>query len=400
MQRTRGRRRARSGSRLLFALCGFCPSALLATIISSVDCSTRWKPIALVAAALVGAVPASAWEIHPHERVHPPVDPSLREDVPVRSVAPHSLRFEEFAPADAAIQLALPAQIAFDGGLEIISEVYADRLSYRPLGSLEEWATSPLFVNGPHGTVHSPTAGLFYCADTYNHRLLSFPDVGVDDWASASVIAGVSLNRPHDVLYDAAADLVYALNPLDPVVLRFRGFGVGEDALDLSAAAGGYSRALSLVNGTLYLAASVRGKVVEVHDFATGTVTVHESYGKIVKASAGSWETTGFIPNDVELYDGWWYLSNFFHPWYASGTDHNRFKLVRFRTWDDLATGNWEELSHFLPDAQVPYFFTLRGEHLFLTTFNDYNTGDFVYRITSGLFFDDFESGDLGGWAQ
>jgi hypothetical protein len=139
--------------------------------------------------------------------------------------------------------------------------------------------------------------------------------------------------------------------------------------------------------------------VLEIHDFAGNGVTVHESYGKIAPAVAGSWETTGFIPNDVEFYDGYWYLSNFFHPNYASGTDHNKFKLVRFRSWDDLATGQWEELSHLLPDGQVPYFFTVHGGHLYLTTFTDLPDKDIVYRITSGLFFDDFESGDLGAWS-
>ena len=140
--------------------------------------------------------------------------------------------------------------------------------------------------------------------------------------------------------------------------------------------------------------------MVEIDDFDTGEVTIHESYGKIAYAVAGSWETTGFIPNDIEFYDGYWYLSNFFHPVYASGTDHNQFKLVRFRTWDDLASGRWEELSQLLPDAQIPYFFTIHEGSLFLVAFNATTAADSVYKISSGLFFDDFESGDLSAWSQ
>ena len=170
-------------------------------------------------------------------------------------------------------------------------------------------------------------------------------------WVS---IAGVGLQRPHDILYDPVADLVYVLNPGDPEVLRFSAFGSNEAALELSQVAGGYSRGISLVDGKILLAASTQGLVIEIDDFGTGEVTVHESFGKIAYAVAGSWETTGFIPNDIEFYDGYWYLSNFFHPAYASGTDHNRFKLVRFRTWDDLETGTvggTQPLSPRRPDS-------------------------------------------------
>jgi len=180
--------------------------------------------------------------------------------------------------------------------------------------------------------------------------------------------------------------------------MRFTTVGVDEEALDLSLEAGGYSRGISVVDGKILLAASTRGLVIEIDDFATGAVTVHESYGKIAAAVAGSWETTGFIPNDIEFHDGYWYLSNFFHPGYASGTDHNRFKLVRFRTWDDLESGQWEELSHLLPDGQIPYFFTLHDGSLYLAAFDPTTAADAVYRITSGLFLDDFESGDLSAW--
>jgi hypothetical protein len=357
------------------------------------------RTLPVIASVLISAVFAFASERFPEAPVFPPVDPSLRQPPPASSAPPHSLKIEEHAPAGTLVMLEVPAHIAFVDGLEVISEVANDRLSFRPLGSAAEWMTSPLSLDGPHAVDFAPSQGLFYCVDTDNHRVITFDRIDVDDPVAVSSIAGVALDRPHDVLVDPATGLVYVLNPNAPVVFRFSELGVGEAALDLSIEAGGYSRGLTLVDGTIYLAASAHGRVIEIRDFDAGDVTVHPSYGKIAAAAAGSWETTGFIPNDVEFYDGYWYLSNFFHPSYASGTDHNRFKLVRFRTWDNLATGQWEELSHLLPDAQVPYFFSVQEGSLYLATFSGSTGRDVVFEITSGLFFDDFESGDLSAWA-
>jgi hypothetical protein len=352
----------------------------------------------IIGLAFVLAAPGFTSERWPDAPVFPPIDPPLRPPAPERSVQPHSLKIEEFAPADTAVVLRLPTHIAFVNGFEIISEVNSDRLSYRPLGSESEWESSPLSVRSPHAVALSASQQLFYCADTDNNRVISFSRIDSGDSTGSVSIAGVALQRPHDILYDPATDLVYVLNPNRPAILRFSAFGVDEAALDLFHAAGGYSRGISLVDGKIVLAASMQGLVIEIEDFDTGEVSVHETYGKIEYAVAGSWETTGFIPNDIEFYDGYWYLSNFFHPDYASGTDHNRFKLVRFRTWDDLASGQWEELSHLVPDRQIPYFFTVHEGHLFLVGFGASDAEDAVFKITSGLFFDDFESGELSAW--
>jgi hypothetical protein len=229
---------------------------------------------------------------------------------------------------------------------------------------------------------------------------VSFSHLDSDEVSAVESIADVALHRPHDLLFDPGTNLLYALNPLAPAVLRFTAFGVDEGVLDLSSAAQGYSRGLSIVGGKIFVAASEHGRVIEVDNFDTGEVTVYQSHGKIAAAAAGSWETTGFIPNDIEFYDGYWYLSNFFHPWNAAGTDHNRFKLVRFRTWVDFETGQWEELSHLLPDAQIPYFFTVHKGSLYVAGFDPATANDAVHRITSGLFFDSFESGGLDAWGR
>ncbi len=352
--------------------------------------------MALITAALVSCV-ASADDRRPEERIYVPVDPELHRPHLARSAPPFSLAVEEYAPANTSISLNLPTHIFFGSGYEIISEVVHDRFTYRPEETLGEWIVSTIAVNGPHAVTYHLNNSRFYAADTENHRVISFSHPEDEEIESAYSVAGVDLARPHDVAFDPVSGFLYVLNPDRPSLLRMTRFGEQEGALDLSGLAK-YSRGLTVVENTVYVASSSWGQVIEIVDFDTGEVMIHPSFGKLVNTSAGTWDTTGFIINDIEFYDGYWYVSNFFSPYYANGSDPNLFKLVRFRTWDDLAKGRWEELSHLIGDGQVPYFFTLHQGSLYLAAFHGLDVHDAIYKISSGIFFDDFESGDLAAW--
>ena len=226
-----------------------------------------------------------------------------------------------------------------------------------------------MLFDDAHAVVYSPRDRLFYATDTGRHRLLAFRDLGqAQIESSVTMLAGVKLDRPHDVVIDGDGWL-YALNPNGPVVFRFRGFGQDESSLDLSQHLG-YSRALSVVGGKLYVVGSNAGKIVAIDDFARKQFRVHASFGKRRDAPAGSWQTTGLVPNDVEFYQGYWYVTSYFCPTYAQGTDCNEKKFLRFRSWKDYETGNWEDLSNLLPRDVVPYYLTVRENGLFLATFS------------------------------
>jgi hypothetical protein len=151
-------------------------------------------------------------------------------------------------------------------------------------------------------------------------------------------------------------------------VFRFRDLGVEESTLDLSEHLT-YSRALSVVKNRLYVVGSSVGRIVEVADFANQEFTVHESYGKTKDSPAGSWTTTGLVPNDADFFEGSWYVTNYFCPEYAKNTDHNEHKLIRFKTWDDFRGGRWDDLSSLLPDKLVPYYLTPHDGGLYIATF-------------------------------
>jgi hypothetical protein len=305
---------------------------------------------------------------------------------------------EEHVRSGDGVDLDEPTHLGFFLGLEVLTDHGGDRFVYRPEGG-GEWFESPLDLAGPHSLTYSDTMGSYLADDSDHQRLLAFEDLGSSAAQSAVSVAGVQLHHPHDVVYDPQSGFSYALDATGPVLFRLRDLGVGEAFLDLSSVAG-YSRALTLVDGRLHVVASSLGRVVEVVDFDSGSVDVHQSFGFRQEAYAGSWDTTGLILNDVEWYRGAWYASSFFAPPWAGGTDHNRFKLIRFRTWSGFESGAWDELSPFLPDAVVPYFFTVHDGSLYLATFHTQLLGgDTVYRLRSALFACNLECGDLACWS-
>lgn len=291
-----------------------------------------------------------------------------------------SVAISEYAPADGTFNGC--THIAFRDRLEVVTA--GSRLYYREQPAALFQAGPSKFFDDAHSVAYNPRDKLFYVADSANHRLVAIGDPA-DGEASkiATTVAGVRLDRPHDIVCAAAAGWLYALNPNRVAVFRFKGLGQEESSLDLSKHLG-YSRSLSLVKEKLYVVGSSAGKVVEVEDFEHGKFRVYNSFGKRRDAPAGSWKGSGLVPNDADFYGGFWYVTSYFCPTYAAGEDCNENKFIRFKTWDDFETGKWEDLSHLLPKDIVPYYLTPRDDGLYLAAFYHEGKGTpgKVYRIT------------------
>jgi len=290
--------------------------------------------------------------------------------------------------------LRVPVHIAFGPGeVEVISEVgLGGRLLYRN-NPTEAFQVSPIDVNGPHSVVYNPADQLYYVNDTDNNRMIAFSDPSSNVIAAERTgLAGITLNRPHDVVIDPGTNLIYAINPSAPQVFQFPelGFQFENLLLDLTnlSTDSTYSRALTFTDGKLYVVGSAAGQVIEVTDLTTGAFVVHDSFGKKVNAFSGSWETTGLVLNDIEFFDGHWYVTSFFSSASADGTDPNENKLIRFEDWDDFANGTWEDISDLLPNDVVPYYLTPGPDGLYLAAFNGVTPGqgqDKIYLISSNI---------------
>ena len=59
-------------------------------------------------------------------------------------------------------------------------------------------------------------------------------------------------------------------------------------------------------------------------------------------------------------------------------------KFIRFSSWRDFETGQWEDISGLLPPDVVPYYLTIHEDDLFLASFTHEAKGQpgRIYRIT------------------
>ena len=272
--------------------------------------------------------------------------------------------------------------IAFSGKTEIVTA--GNRLFFRTDSRSPFRESAIKRLKDAHAVVFNPHDRLFYATDTGNHRLITFRDPASSQVQNhLTSLADTRLKRPHDIVFDQSTGWLYSLNPDSSNLFRFKTSGMTADVLDLSRHLG-YSRALTIVNGRLYVIGSSVGAVVEVIDFGKQQYKIHNSFEKRKDAVAGSWKSTGLVLNDVDFFQGHWYATSYFCPTYAGKNDYDENKFIRFQTWQDLKEGTWDDLSQFLPSKVVPYYLTPGEKALFIAVFNHEEAGTFdkVYQLT------------------
>ncbi len=282
----------------------------------------------------------------------------------------HSVCVELYYPANEKDPvLGVATHIYFTPEKEIITDLSDNSFLYRRHGE-DAWQRSHIPVKGPHSIVYQPEQNLYYVNDTDNHRIIAFRHLDqIDIMVEKNTMAGVELNRIHDVVYDNASGWIYALNPYEPTVFRFKDLNQPPDKMTFPDQHG-YARALTLVDSRLYVVLSAHGRIIEIYDWEENRYTVHQSYDHKRSAPAGSWVHTGLIPNDAEYFNGRWYVSSYFCQRFdpSSTSNVNKNNLISFKTWDDFESGNWEDLSDQLPAEDfIPYFFTVHNNRLFLS---------------------------------
>lgn len=294
------------------------------------------------------------------------------------------LKVEIYATGRDQTKFDWSTHIAFGpGDQEIVTDLHNNRFLYR--AKLEgSFHISPVFVRGQHSVVYNPADGLYYANDTENHRIISFADLSSGTLtAQTKNIAGIPLQRPHDIVVDPATGWIYAINPNSGHVFRFTAIGENESAITVPVQ--GYARALTFANGKLYAIGSAKGRIVEIVDWDNPTFTVYDSFDPTGHhGPAGSWSKTGLVLNDAEFFDGYWYASSYFTKPYADGTDFDENKFIRFKTLDDLVAGTWTDLSSLVPSGMTPYYLTVKGDKLYLAIFNHESpgSGDCILQFT------------------
>jgi hypothetical protein len=266
---------------------------------------------------------------------------------------------------------------------EIVTDLRNNRFLYRA-SSEESFQISPIPLKGQHSVLYNSADKLYYANDTDNHRIISFSDLSKKKIsAETEKVDGIRLKRPHDIVIDPATGWIYAINPNSGHVFRFTAIGENESAIAVPVK--GYSRALTFVNGKLYVIGSAKGRIVEIVDWESKKFNIYDSFDPTKRSGpAGSWTTTGLVINDIDFFNGHWYATSFFTKKYARGSNSNEHKLIRFKKLEDLVTGNWTDISALVPKGMTPYYLTTTKEKLYLAIFNaeSRGKGDCILQLT------------------
>ncbi len=290
-----------------------------------------------------------------------------------------TIQISSYAKASDVPQgLNFPTHIGFFNGLEIVSDAHNNRFAYRPQGSTSKFSISPVAVKDQHSLTWCN--GTYYAVNTNEHEVIEFTDIINDNGSAVANYSGISLDRPHDIVYNATDGFVYTIDN-NKGLTRFKPRTSSAAEVSNVVSILDYARSLSIVDGVVYIINSSKGEVIQMRDF--NNWTVYKSHGKKLVSPAGAWDRTGLVLNDVERYGDYWYGSNFFTSSYAQGHDHNKYRLIRWRTWEDFQNGNWEDLSNLLPKDVVPYYFTVNNGSLYLCTARAENPGinDIIYKL-------------------
>ncbi len=304
----------------------------------------------------------------------------------IKGITDSEIKVTEYVPGKDPVRLSMTASILFANGLEIVGDSRNNRFIYRK-GPNDPFKESPIQAfRHPKGIAYNPRDGLYYGLDSNGDRgVVTFRDITKNEIVGrANTIGGVRINYPHGITVDPAEGWVYIIDAETSVLFRFKGIGKSEGTLRLQKVSH-YCRSLTFAQGKVFVCGSSGGNLIEIDDFAAGKYTVHKSFRKKGEFKVGDWESSGLIPNTADYYDGYWYIGSFFAAEFArKGKDYNKNKFIRFKTWDDLETGNWEDLSDLLPDGIVPYVLTSRPEALYLAAFQPHYepNKDKVFKIT------------------
>nr|WP_321411977.1 hypothetical protein [uncultured Allomuricauda sp.] len=275
------------------------------------------------------------------------------------------------------IPLVQPLSITFTDSLEII---VGDVFQYRPTGESIKWELSPADSTGTHAIDwkrKNDGTKVLYAVGTNKDLILKFD--AIDKKPKIFDKNDIpELNRPHDILYNDHDGYFYVINANygaeNKYLIRFEDLEMGYEILNLKPiikhGRWAYARALSLVNKKVYIVLSSYGEVIRIDNFKSGK---HKYYGYKERepATAGSYSKTGLVLNDVMRFDGNWYGTNFFSSSYANGSDHNSYRFVRWKNWNQFKKGRLEDLSGLISKDEVPYYMTVNNNKLYLVTFPD-----------------------------
>lgn len=216
--------------------------------------------------------------------------------------------------------------------------------------------------------------------------------------ATHEISSSYPLFSPHDIIFNEDDEYYYYIDshwysPADYLV-RFKNDGINLidiEVIELNHLYPNqifYARSLSISKEgntpKIMIGVSSHGQVILVNSFSELFSDANFEVKKVTNdkrqsiidtiGASGSYGTTGFVFNDVEYYKGYYYGTNYFRAedCDSSITCADKFRLVRWKTWEDFEKDNIEDLSYLIDTKRVPYYMTNSNEKLYIATIPDY----------------------------
>ncbi|MDB4697409.1 hypothetical protein OAF29_11105, partial [Akkermansiaceae bacterium] len=129
--------------------------------------------------------------------------PSVFSDEKSNDQENFGLKVAVYVSSSPATKFQRATHLAFGAkDLEIVSDCFGSRLMYRE-SSKKPFKVSPLALKKHHSLVYHPADQLYYLNDTDHHRIIAFKSPASNKIsAQTKKIAGLALDRPHDVVLD------------------------------------------------------------------------------------------------------------------------------------------------------------------------------------------------------
>jgi len=228
------------------------------------------------------------------------------------------------------------------------------------------WLRAPISDQvGAHSLIRLPS-GRWLMNDGAHGRMVEVDDLsGAGKVISKYELGGIALQYPHDQIVDPKTGYIYVIDL--GRLFRFKDLEGPVDIWSFTPEQLVYSRSLAWFDDHLHIINTSRGEVMRIDDFDKRLLTVFKSPRPHIEGvtvatpfgdvDSGALSTTGLVLDSVvKSDDGWYYGSNDFSQAYAMGGDPRPARLIRWRSWEDFAHGNWQDLSAYIPASDVPLF--------------------------------------------
>ncbi|MDX9960844.1 MAG: hypothetical protein RBS32_05135 [Aliarcobacter sp.] len=259
------------------------------------------------------------------------------------------------------LNLYTPTHFTLINNKYFIVDCWNDRILIKEKGFFKKWKVISSF-NKPH-RIRFFNNNYFIC-DTDNNQVLRY-DINLNNNEKLNLI---DLERPHDIqIYDNLLFIIDCYKGSSRLIKYNLDTFHSEIIFQINNL---YARSFKIINHYVYISCSSSGEIIELNmknNFSSKVYCENKDNLSLACLHHNEQLIYGierFIPNDIDYYDGYFYMTNYFYK-------NSKNKFIRFKTLIELDKNNFEDLSYLTKG--VPYYIEIVGDDMYLGEIDDYS---------------------------